>query len=327
MSWQSRVFLIVAAVWSAASLAGMGLALSFFSRRSGDTVHHAMWLLALSSLLSFPLWLPAIIPKRFPLFSRVVRWISALIMLIPTYLSGTVVTHNVGRWLKGWEAWPSLVVDNLLNSACCIAVIAVLLLPEARVWLRASASVIDQDREAKRKPIWKKALTALAALFLVIMVVDSITAGLFIYDTSVSSELWIRNYSGSDVRFEKVTVDGQPVWSKPDIVIKTLKNFEKPWLDNRGDTISPRFRAPKRDVELQLVTANEKGERETVSCTLDNRKRPCLFEVFYYKGKLVAHEQRDGDSSPKRGPDGEGDVGKNWPNPEWPQGPYKQPIK
>ncbi len=132
----------------------------------------------------------------------------------------------------------------------------------------------------REKPTWEKALIAVGALFFCIFLVTLIQSGYFIYDINVSSELSIRNWSGSDVRFEKVTVDDQPVWDKPHIIIKTIKNFEKPWLDTHGDSISANFRAPKKGVELKLITVNEMQESETVSCILDNLRRPSSFEVF-----------------------------------------------
>lgn len=163
-------------------------------------------------------------------------------------------------------------------------------------------------------------------LFSGIILTASLGVGYSIYDQTTASEVWIRNYSGSDVRFEKVTIDSTPIWEKPGIVIKTIKNLEKPWLDTRGDSIKPRFSAPRKNVELKLVTLNEKSERETVSCTLDNRRRPASFEAFYYKGRLVCRDCRDADRQMGRGPDVEPHNRVNWP-PEWPEGPYPQPIK
>jgi hypothetical protein len=211
--------------------------------------------------------------------------------------------------------------------ACSIATIVVLVWPELRRWLRPSAAVADPNGEAARTPIWEKALVGLGAVFCLVLLIDAVRDGYFIYDLNVRSEVEIRNWSGSDVRFEKVTIDGESVWGKPDIIVKSLRNFEKPWLDTNADSISIKFRAPRKNVELKLVALNDIRERETVSCMLDNARRPSSFEVIYYKGKLTAHNRRDGDYTRKRGPYGEGDVGYNWPNVEWPKGPYKQPIK
>ena len=48
----------------------------------------------------------------------------------------------------------------------------------------------------------------------------------------------------------------------------------------------PHFFAPKKIVELKLIVVNQRGERETVSCELDNRQRPCVFTARYSNGKL-----------------------------------------
>ncbi len=324
MSWSSRVFLMVAALSSALSLAALGVVFSSMGSRHGDPVHGNMWLLAVGGVLSFPFWLPVIIPNGFRLLARVVRWICASIVLFPIFLSGSVVTHNLSRFPEGWQG---RVAESLLVVACFTATIVVLVWPELRRWLRPAASAADQKAEATRTPIWEKVLVGLGAVFCLVFMIQAAEAGYFIYDLSVSSELEILNWSGSDVRFEKVTIDGQSVWGKPDVIVKTLRNFEKPWLDTNADRISLRFRAPRKNLELKLVTLNAMHEGETVSCTLNNAHRPCSFEVIYYKGKLAAHDRRDGDYIKKRGPYGEGDVGHNWPNVEWPKGPYKQPIK
>ncbi|MBI4963403.1 MAG: hypothetical protein HY913_09000 [Desulfomonile tiedjei] len=106
-------------------------------------------------------------------------------------------------------------------------------------------------------------------------------------DMPPSSTAVICNASGFNVRFEKVIVDDQIVCEAPELTIMSKKDLGKPWLDNRLDHLFIEFRAPDKFVELRIATLNAMQERDTVSCALDNRLRPCFFEVGYQKGRLV----------------------------------------
>ncbi|MFZ5866055.1 MAG: hypothetical protein ACOYXY_09260 [Thermodesulfobacteriota bacterium] len=270
MSWSLRVLLVVAAVCSTAYLTAFGLELWVVSRRSGDTLGLTGLLLAFAGLLNFPLWLPATIPNRFPRLSRVVRSVCAVIIGIP-FLMFTAS-------------------EGFIVSACCAAAIVILLWPEIRPWLESSGPAMNQDNRTMPKSIWQRALIGFRVLFVIIILLGTIDAAYIIYDHNTTSKVWIRNWSGSDLRFEEVTIDDKPIWNKPDVVIKTIKNFQEPLLDTRGDKIALGFRAPKKEVELKLVTLNEMQEKETVVCRIDNRLRPCFFQAYYYKGRLVCHQ-------------------------------------
>jgi hypothetical protein len=100
------------------------------------------------------------------------------------------------------------------------------------------------------------------------------------------SSVFVRNDTGFNVRFEKVIVDDQLVWEEPDLIFMSKRNLEKPWLDTRRHGFGFDFRAPKKFVELKIATLNDLQERDTVSCALDNRLKPCFFEVSYQKGRL-----------------------------------------
>jgi len=50
------------------------------------------------------------------------------------------------------------------------------------------------------------------------------------------------------------------------------------------------FHAPKKVVRLEMTVRKGNGEKETLSCALNNRSRPCFFEVCYQKDMLVCSE-------------------------------------
>jgi hypothetical protein len=144
----------------------------------------------------------------------------------------------------------------------------------------------NQNVARRRRPLWLKVLIGLSLSFFLVVGILAIPLGYYAYYRHMSSLISIENWSGSDVRFYKVILDDHVLWEGHDIVVKSIKNLEKPWLDPHGRGPMPYFRAPKKLVELKLVVINEVQERETVSCTLDNRSRPCFFEVHYMKGRL-----------------------------------------
>jgi len=136
-----------------------------------------------------------------------------------------------------------------------------------------------------RLRFWHKIGIGMIFVFIVILVIVTLPLVCCIYRIFTESALLVRNYSGEDVRFEQVMVDSRIIWRGP-IVVKTYLNLKKPYLDTRGGHIMPHFHAPRKIIELTLVTINDQQEREAVSCVLDNRARPCIFDVEYFKGKL-----------------------------------------
>jgi hypothetical protein len=150
--------------------------------------------------------------------------------------------------------------------------------------------MMTEKMERRERPIWRNILIGLCLLFmlviLIVILIVAIPLGYYAYDRHMKSILFIQNWSGSDVRLEKVILDDQILWEGRDIVLKSKRNLDKSGLEPEQARLMPYFCAPKKSLELKLVFINEFQERETVSCTLDNRSRPCFFEVSYKKGKL-----------------------------------------
>jgi hypothetical protein len=146
--------------------------------------------------------------------------------------------------------------------------------------------MVHQNETKRRRPLWLKALIGLILLFILIVSLIAIALGPYIYDHHSLSSVFIWNVSGLDVRFEKIAIDDQIIWKSPDIIIESRQGLGPPRPDNRRHGILLDFRAPKKSVQFKLVTVNLSQERETLSCVLNNQSRPCLFEVFYHKGRL-----------------------------------------
>jgi len=144
----------------------------------------------------------------------------------------------------------------------------------------------------KRRPHWIRVVIALS-LVIFLIILTALLSGCGICSLLTESAIIIENRSGSNVRFEEVTIDGQIVWAGHDVIIRTKGNLEKPYLDTTPASIMIHFRAPKRILELKLTVVTLMLERETVSCALDNRPRPCIFAAHYVKGKLHCGECED----------------------------------
>jgi hypothetical protein len=100
MSAPLRIILLLAAilVYSFIAVVGIGLANAFEPEKYRAVT--VSWLI-LGVLFSAPLWLPAVIPNRFPIALALCRRVSAAFLCIPTYLFSSNIVHNVTRIFSG----------------------------------------------------------------------------------------------------------------------------------------------------------------------------------------------------------------------------------
>jgi hypothetical protein len=140
---------------------------------------------------------------------------------------------------------------------------------------------VNQHAAQGCKRLSLKILSGLGALVSLIVLIALIPSGCFFFYLSSTSAVSLFNQSGANVRFERVTIDDQIIWDRSEIAIKTSTGANR-----SGGSILREFSAPRKKLELKLVTVNESNEREIVSCTLDNNQRPCFFTVYYFKGRL-----------------------------------------
>jgi hypothetical protein len=150
----------------------------------------------------------------------------------------------------------------------------------------------NQEAAKMQKPLWRRILMGLGRLcFLLASALAVLVVLLFILDCLLfwRSYVYVRNFSGSDVRFEKVIINGEVVAGSSDL-IHSPKDPSQPWLDTRRRSLSGSFRPWKKTVELTVVVLDDKQVRRTLSCTLAHRKRSCLFNADYFQGKLVCHD-------------------------------------
>lgn len=145
-------------------------------------------------------------------------------------------------------------------------------------------------KDKDKRPFWLKIVIGLCLSFPLLVVGAAILFVYSVHDALYgSSYVMIWNRSGLDVQFERVTIDNQVIWSGPDLIVSP-KDLDQPWLDNRRHSMMLDFRSPRKLVELKVVILTKMQEKETLSCTLDNRSPPCFFEVFYHTGRLSCCE-------------------------------------
>lgn len=90
-----------------------------------------LWWVALGVLVALPIWLAAVIPARFSLVQKYVRWSSVVLLIFPTGLFIWAVTVQLDRFLRGVGRDPQF-VHSLALTLICITTYVLLLWPELR---------------------------------------------------------------------------------------------------------------------------------------------------------------------------------------------------
>lgn len=129
------ILLVVAAI--------SGLFVAFF----GSSFSHAneshsyiegisvAWLLA-GALVVTPLWIPAIIPSRFPNALQKCRRISAILLLFPTFLFGSIIVYNIIGCYNWFGALPPSLHQGIELITPCVIGLLILLWPEISAFVK-----------------------------------------------------------------------------------------------------------------------------------------------------------------------------------------------
>ena len=106
---------------------------SFTSSAESAVRAEGAWVFWLLFAMAFaaPLWLPALVPSRLVTLSRIVRWICAVLVLVPLRYTVDVVLHQY-RLFGGGNFSPTIFgVALLLTTGCALGTL-LLLTPEFR---------------------------------------------------------------------------------------------------------------------------------------------------------------------------------------------------
>jgi hypothetical protein len=136
MPTTARIMLLFVAALCAAFVAALG---SGFSRAVEPDEYSAgtsVFWFVLAVVFAVPIWVPALIPERYPRALKVCRRLGAAALLLPTYLFGSIVVHNVSRSLSGLGATPSALAQGVVLTIACAACLLVLLWPDLRAYAK-----------------------------------------------------------------------------------------------------------------------------------------------------------------------------------------------
>ena len=99
-----------------------------------------------------------------------------------------------------------------------------------------------------------------------------------VYPIMVGTIIVVRNPDNSAIRFRAIYIDGNKIAGETTIA-------------GRGAISLSSTVYPRKELLLSITPqANEPINAETKSCRLDNNRRPCAFEVYYRKDKLVCSD-------------------------------------
>lgn len=128
----ARLYLLFSATISGGFIALLGVTFSASVESEQFTVASAaIWFIA-GAIVAAPLWVPALIPPRFPTALKVCRLVGAAALLLPTYLFGSIVVHNISRAMSGLGATTSALVQGVILTSVCASCVFVLIWPELK---------------------------------------------------------------------------------------------------------------------------------------------------------------------------------------------------
>lgn len=132
----ARILLLLVATLCAVFVAilGGGFSRSVEPEAYSDGTLAFWFVLALT--FAAPFWIPALIPERYPRALKVCRRVGAAALLLPTYLFGSIVVHNISRSLSGLGGTPSALVQGLVLFIACVGCLFVLLWPDLRAFAK-----------------------------------------------------------------------------------------------------------------------------------------------------------------------------------------------
>lgn len=130
MPTRARIVLLVAAAVCGAFVALLGGGFSSAVEPESYTISTSVFWFFAGVIFTAPLWVPALVPKRYPVTLKVCRWVGAAALLFPTYMFGSIVVHNISRSMSGLGATPSALAQGAGLAVVCLACLLILLWPE-----------------------------------------------------------------------------------------------------------------------------------------------------------------------------------------------------
>jgi hypothetical protein len=135
----TRIILLLIALLCGGFVAWLGDGFSYAVEPNQHSIATSIFWAGLGAVFSAPLWIAALIPSRFAKLAKVSRLAGAAYLLLPVFLFGGIVTHNISRWHSGLGASPSALVQGIVLTSGCLVALVLLLWPEIRPYVRRNA--------------------------------------------------------------------------------------------------------------------------------------------------------------------------------------------
>lgn len=139
MPTTSRFILLLFAALCAAFVAILGSGFSRAVEPEDYSSGASVFWFTFAAVFVAPIWVPALIPERYPRALKVCRRLGAASLLLPTYMFASIVVHNVSRSLSGLGATPSALVQGVCLTLACVACLLILIWPDVRVYAKRAS--------------------------------------------------------------------------------------------------------------------------------------------------------------------------------------------
>jgi len=124
-----RIALLIVAGALALATFMLGASFTYAAEAPARAVGSWIFWMLFAVAIATPLWLPALVPTRLTGISRIVRWASVLLALVPLRYIATVLLHQYSLYGGGNFA-PGIFGVALLLCTGCVCAIVVLMLPD-----------------------------------------------------------------------------------------------------------------------------------------------------------------------------------------------------
>jgi hypothetical protein len=126
-----RIALLACGIALAAVTIMMGATFTYLAESATRAAGSWVFWLFFGLAFAAPLWVPALVPPRFVMASRMVRWVSAILVLVPLRYIAAVLLHQYRLFGSGNFA-PAVFGGALLLFVGCALAVVVLVMPEFR---------------------------------------------------------------------------------------------------------------------------------------------------------------------------------------------------
>lgn len=132
MPLPARLFLLASAAICGAFVASLGGSFARAVEPESYTAGTSLFWFLTAAVFVAPLWAPAAIPNRYPVVQKIGRRVGAAALLIPLFIFGGIVVHNLQRSIAGLGASPVALAQGAVLTLLCVTCFLILLWPELR---------------------------------------------------------------------------------------------------------------------------------------------------------------------------------------------------